>query len=585
MQIISKIEVSYFRSIYSVTLSPCRDINLFIGGNDAGKSNVLKSLNLFFNNETDLNVSYNFITDITKFRAKEASDAKGRASIWMKITFNNIFNWKSLPSQITIKKSWNRYNPEPEITFYPQIHNNKKILTQNISKFLNKIKFYYVPAIRSRHIYSYYLGMLHDALLDDTKIGMSSSTEQFTRTINEAVNDMSLQIKEKLGFQSTIQTPQDFRELFEALDFSTRFGNFDIPLQNRGDGIQARHIPFILDFIAKKSDKHHIWAYEEPENSLELLRAFDLAKQFSNDFSKENQIFLTTHSPAFYDLSGKRVSKWLVQSMPYKETSNQTTQVRILQDNGEPDIHLGIAELVKGRAKEIYEEREKLNKSVLQLKGMIVAYEKPVLVTEGKTDATIIKTAWEKLYPNESMFFDIFSCNVAAIEEKSECAGVKLLAQYLDSVLLNERNVRIGIFDRDDAGIRYYNSLSYFGNKDEHGIKKHKNGKSYAILLPKIEENLQEYWDTKNCPIEFLFKKEFLSGSYVKTIFSNNGKEISQRQAEEVQRSPLLHSLFDKSYKIVHKKQFAENKVPSFPAEAFINFIPLFNAIRRINSS
>ncbi|MBE4044311.1 ATP-binding protein, partial [Vibrio parahaemolyticus] len=40
---------------------------------------------------------------------------------------------------------------------------------------------------------------------------------------------------------------------------------------------------------------------EEPENNLELKYAFELAEVFRG-YSKDIQIFITTHSPAFYAL-------------------------------------------------------------------------------------------------------------------------------------------------------------------------------------------------------------------------------------------------------------------------------------------
>lgn len=39
-----------FRFIYRITIANINDINVFSGKNDAGKSNVLKAFNLFFNN-------------------------------------------------------------------------------------------------------------------------------------------------------------------------------------------------------------------------------------------------------------------------------------------------------------------------------------------------------------------------------------------------------------------------------------------------------------------------------------------------------------------------------------------------------
>jgi hypothetical protein len=115
--------------------------------------------------------------------------------------------------------------------------------------------------------------------------------------INESTEDMSREIQLGLGFKSSIKMPEDLRELFEALDFSTIFNNYNIPLQMRGDGVQARHVPFILDFIGRHSHRNHIWAYEEPENSLEMGKAFELASQFAEEFSQDKQIFVTTHSP------------------------------------------------------------------------------------------------------------------------------------------------------------------------------------------------------------------------------------------------------------------------------------------------
>lgn len=57
---IEKIEIQYFRSIYRVTIANINDINIFSGKNDAGKSNVLKALNLFFNNHIVYDGDYNF---------------------------------------------------------------------------------------------------------------------------------------------------------------------------------------------------------------------------------------------------------------------------------------------------------------------------------------------------------------------------------------------------------------------------------------------------------------------------------------------------------------------------------------------
>jgi AAA15 family ATPase/GTPase len=582
MNIISKVEINYFRSIYSASFNSVNHLNVFVGGNDAGKSNILRALNLFFNGKTELNTPYDFFQDITKYRVEEAREAKGRVTLWVKITFRNIDNWSSLPKTFYIKKSWDR-NGDITLT------HEKGTKLGTITKFLNKITFHYVPAIRGRETFSYYLGMVHDCLLNDTKAGLADASTAMTKRINEAVDDMSENIKEQLGFESKIEIPQNFRNLFEALDFSTKYGIFDVPLQKRGDGIQARHIPHILDFIADQDSKHHIWAYEEPENSLEMSNAFNLAEQFEQKFSKENQIFLTTHSPAFYDLSSEKVSRWLVTSGQYKDTEHLTSNaIPVSVEDENPDDRLGIAELVKERAKEIYLSHDALEKNILRLEGEISTYTKPVVVTEGKYDVTIIKKAWEKLYPDEDIPFDVTSCS-AGVSEEDEQAGAKQLQTYLDSILYSENKARIGIFDNDKAGIDYFHRLRRYKKVDSL-TKTHEAGQSHALLLPKPPSD-ELYWPTSDICIEFLFKKEHLTEGYVKRVYLGaDGKEASEQQAtildDEIDPEKLesLRSLFKQEYKIRsnRKKHFAETKINNYPPEAFELFVVLFDNIKAV---
>lgn len=104
--------------------------------------------------------------------------------------------------------------------------------------------------------------------------------------------------------------PTNMDELFKDLLFQTKHSNGEVPLKFRGDGIQARHIPVILKFIANKlvndipkRSVHGaiIWGFEEPENGVELSACYELAQQLNN-YSFEIQMFLTTHSPAIYSL-------------------------------------------------------------------------------------------------------------------------------------------------------------------------------------------------------------------------------------------------------------------------------------------
>ncbi|EGN75178.1 hypothetical protein A28LD_1193 [Idiomarina sp. A28L] len=505
MKIIKKVEVRYFRSAYSIDLKDIDDLNILIGGNDSGKSNILKSLNLFFNNKTELGQDYYFSDDLTRKREQEARDAKGRATIWIKVHFYNFLNWKSLPNEFVIKKVWNRYATEPEVT-YP-----KSLPSTAIARFLNKISFHYVPAVRGRDIFSHYLSLLHDALLEDEKAGLITSTDDLMNTLNDSTQDMSDRIKEGVGIESSIQPPTNLRILFNALDFSTGYGEHSIPLQKRGDGIQSRHIPYILDFIAKHTNKHHIWAYEEPETSLELGPAFELAQQFKEEFCEDNQIFLTTHSPAFYDLSGDHISKWYVFQNP-TQSGNETHAEKVSSEDI-LDRKLGVAALVAGRAREAYEQVRTLKATVSRLDAELVQHAIPHVIVEGVTDKTIMEEAFRKLYPGAEPFCEFL-----------HAGGASNIPPYLKSakVLSKEfSHAVIGLFDRDQEGRKQMKEFS--SNRHLEGTEFFEVSSErmlYAGLLPLPEELHIIEEDIKNnlghdinlpVPIEFMFPAEVVS--------------------------------------------------------------------------
>lgn len=282
MRIIDRIDINYFRSISSVSMGGCRDVNIIAGPNDAGKSTILKALNLFFNNEPEPHSDFDFLRDLNRAREDEARAAKGRMTIWIKVHFNNFLKWKSLPPKFFVKRSWNRYSDGPTDTF------TDGVPPTTMGRFLNKIRYHYIPAVRGRDIYGDLLADLHDTLVQDESLGLRKSSTAFVDDLHTLTAAMSAEILERLKIESKVDIPGDLQEFFRALDFSTKYNKFDIPLPLRGDGIQSRHIPFILDYISSRSSQFHIWGYEEPENSLEMSKAYEMADDFKERFSVSN---------------------------------------------------------------------------------------------------------------------------------------------------------------------------------------------------------------------------------------------------------------------------------------------------------
>ena len=151
---------------------------------------------------------------------------------------------------------------------------------------------------------------LYIAISSSVTSPLQTSIDNFGNVLEQYTQNISENVRNRLLFSSKLSMPDNLSEVFKALIFrtSTSIENYYIPLDYRGDGLQVRHIPIILKYIAEEDQKSRtrgaarvvtIWGFEEPENGLELIKSFELADEF-DDYSKDIQMFITSHSPAFY---------------------------------------------------------------------------------------------------------------------------------------------------------------------------------------------------------------------------------------------------------------------------------------------
>lgn len=80
---IRSIHIQNFRSIKSLEAN-ISQLSVFVGKNDCGKSNVLRAINLFFNEETNPEVEFNFREDYNFFapiRTRKAREIVVRIEI------------------------------------------------------------------------------------------------------------------------------------------------------------------------------------------------------------------------------------------------------------------------------------------------------------------------------------------------------------------------------------------------------------------------------------------------------------------------------------------------------------------------
>jgi predicted ATPase len=604
MNIIKTIEIRYFRSIYNLRLTNINDCLVFSGKNDSGKSNILKALNLFFNNNTDWETPLDFYSDFNLNRLSEVREesVKGKQFIQISITFIRGKTYQNtLPESFTIKKQWDRYSNIPKVTddlerqlVKGKIKNNKiNIIKRSLTGYLNRIKFEYVPAIKDKKLFEHVLGLLQKDIISISlkkEQGIAQDINVVSEKFQANVEILSNEFQKTTGINTEVGLPINPSELFQVLNVSTKYGiedKYTVSINSRGDGIRLRYLPSLYNFLAQNHKGYYLLGFEEPENSMEYNLSTQMAKDFQLIYIKNSQIFITSHSSSFFfDYSGKFSLYRVYKQKEFTKASKLIVSEEKFQlvDDTVPDYKLreeiGLTHLQKIFHKQ-YEQRlqeyETKVKNIERLEQQVKEAQKPVVFTEGKTDVAILKTAWEKLYEEECPFELL---PVETTEENGGDGGYSALNRKLESVRKDEK-IQIGIYDNDDAGNQkgFQKLNKNFSTKNGNKyLKQHKNKRAFAIVLPAVD-GLEEFEKFKNLPIEFYFKLEDLEKEVEGKRLILEPFQYKIRFHGEIVGTQIKEDMYFSKIKGASKKYFAESIVPTFEKESFNNFIPLFELI------
>ena len=166
MKVIESITIRYFRSVYTLTVSPCNDITVITGKNDVGKSNIIKALNLFFNQQSDYLQPFNFNDDYSLLRKEEVKKETIRGQQFISITIRFLRGERmkqSLPPSFSVTRRWDMHSKEykqstdvyarmKQYARKNKIKYSEKTTSMFLSTFLNKINFIYIPAIKDEKV-------------------------------------------------------------------------------------------------------------------------------------------------------------------------------------------------------------------------------------------------------------------------------------------------------------------------------------------------------------------------------------------------------------------------------------------------
>jgi hypothetical protein len=257
-------------------------------------------------------------------------------------------------------------------------------------------------------------------------------------------------------------------------------------------------------------------------------------------------------------------------------------QKKLNHELGILNIQRQIHELYAEKVKEFVTVESAWREAELELKDSKMS----LLLVEGKTDKSIIETAWGKTR-GDLMPFRIRVADPAA---DGSTAGTGMLAKTIEGVHPEDGRCCVALFDCDAEGIKAFNNLSknFSVTKELISLKVHVNKLSYAMLLP-APEFRQQYVDANNHMIEFMFSDEVLEkkvdgyGLRFKKTDARiivNGEQIAEPKQFLL---PGIATEFS-AYRKIHdgKDHFAEKIVSTLPAEEFSAFELLFSQLAQV---
>lgn len=656
MKLIERIEIRYFRSFGERTIKiiNLKDLNIFSGSNDVGKSNVLKALNLFFNNEINIGEFFDLRKDLSilqRARSEKELEIKkltrtksdpyaSQRDLFVKIKlyFNREISYEksTTPESFWVEKTWdkNGFSKQTSNIHLAYRKKNKKEPNQNqaaalqgqLTQFLNSIHFEYVPAVKDRQFLQYLFKKLQDSLFERDN-SFKKTSNQINANISTTTTDLFLEFKEKTGVDASFLVPESLIDFFTTINVSTENG---ISLYSRGDGIQARFIPAILNEISK-GKKNVIWGFEEPENSYEYRNAELLAHDFLSNYSQKKQIFITSHTKEFLSLirgnedrvslhrvyktaeNGSQIDTY-IKELGFNKKNIQTsfwegveepTQdqkdilSKIFLDIGflENDQYL-LEDLqnqlklqrklvddsgleIENRIKIINNLNQKLKDVLLNkeaLESEIEEYKKPILYVEDKYD-NIYKIAFLKIKNipcSKENFNQLFSENAPFTIRR--CEGATKLTGRM-RVANNdgyEDKKIIGLYDFDKEGREQIHNLkndsfwdeNYFGTIEEGFYRKRKDHETFYALLIPIPERLKKFAD--------LEWENFVSYVEIENLLPEKFLIDNSYASEKNSPAGKYLKINDSKKNKIWEDLFALDN------ESFIDFKPLFSTINNL---
>ncbi len=399
--VLNYVRIENFRSIRSLVMSELDDYNALVGLNSAGKSNVLRALNLFFNDFVDESRKpLDFGDDYSSFAP---SGKKKRVAVTVGISLGSSFkvprqkdfeSRNNLVSTIYIERIWNlagdTQSNQEFFRFGADISSMGVATPEDLSSilaYIRAVRFVYIPNhARPSDLIRQELEPLRSTLvarLRSTAAYRESNVNdvlaELGRLGDRMFGDVSDRLQAGLPDTSISATlPDDFADLLFDVGVSAISSGRARAPEYEGSGAQSFMLLHILD-LADRTRRSggfgwvqaSVWAMEEPESFLHAgLRA-----QFSTDLlayarDPRRQVFVTTHQDEFVRVAA---SAWTAAKRPDGDTG-----------------------IVKASAKDAL--RDATRREITSFRHpLFTSTDRPIVIVEGRYDAIYFRSAIESL--------------------------------------------------------------------------------------------------------------------------------------------------------------------------------------------
>lgn len=212
---------------------------------------------------------------------------------------------------------------------------------------------------------------------------------------------------------------------------------------------------------------------------------------------------------------------------------------------------------------DVFANTKKFQEEVL---SKVKSTDLPVLLLEGKTDASLITSAWEKLNPGKPIPFTPIPCGVDPNPDERN-GGAEMLRRCFEFLSIVTDRTVIAVFDNDRAGNEQFNGLVLkafeLGKDSLH--KRHKQKPMHALLLP-IPTGRELFVSQTKLTNRYLSIEHYFSDEVLQTNDLKSDSVIADSIVFEIDASSKA------------KVAFAE-RAKDFNAAEFKNFALLFDRI------